>query len=151
MVHCVRFFFIFFTNKLRMGHDVFELGLGLGTCKWRVAIGTMRTLTLTRVSSQPGAGETEHRQRGLFDRPGSPEKKTADPVPSCRSLDRPLARSAEPDDRSSPELSISRSAARQVSRARQPNHPGAVDPSADRLGEPTEKNLRFRNVFNKNF
>ena len=64
-----------------MGHDLFELGLGLGTCKWRVAIGTMQTLTLTRVSSQPGAGETEHRQRGLFERPGGPETKTADRVP----------------------------------------------------------------------
>ena len=112
------------------------LGWGLGTCKWRVAVWTLRTLMLTRVPSQPGAGETEHRQRGLFYRPGSPEiklwrtrappsqrHKTADPVPSCRSLDRPLARSAVPDGRSIPELSTSRSAARQVSRPRQPAHP----------------------------
>ena len=99
------------------------LGLGLGTCRWSFAIGTVRTPMLTQVPFQRGAGETEHRQREVFYKSGGPEiklwrtrappslsHKTADPFLSCRPLGRPLARSAVPDGRSIPELSTPRSA-----------------------------------------
>ena len=89
------------------------LGLGLGTCRWRFVVGILRKPMLTRVPSQPGAGETEDRQRELFYSPGGSEIKLwrtrAPPSPSHKTAD--------------PELSTSRSAARQGSRPRRPINP----------------------------